>query len=91
MFTEEVPKSLERLGKALADNDLELYTTLVHGLKNNARGIGADSAGELCLEAEQTAREGKSEPLPELQRRIEQAITEAAEEAARLSALEELV
>ena len=44
LFTEEAPKSLERLSSALADNDLELYTTLVHGLKNNARGIGADSA-----------------------------------------------
>lgn len=75
MFTEEAPKSLERLSTALADNDLELYTTLVHGLKNNARGIGADSAGELCFEAEQTARAGNAAPLPELHLKIEQAIT----------------
>lgn len=49
LFTEEAPKSLERLSSALDDNDLELYTTLGARLKNNARGIGADSAGELLL------------------------------------------
>lgn len=90
LFTEEAPKSLERLSSALADNDLELYTTLVHGLKNNARGIGADSAGELCFEAEQTARAGNAAPLPELHLKIEQAITEAAAEAARLSEAEKI-
>ena len=90
LFTEEAPKSLERLSSALADNDLELYTTLVHGLKNNARGIGADSAGELCFEAEQTARAGNAAPLPELHSKIEQAITEAAAEAARLSETEKI-
>lgn len=88
IFTDEAPKALERLSAALSGNDLELYTTLVHGLKNNARGIGADAAGELCFQAEQTARSGNAEPLPELQRRITAAITEAAAEAERLSDLE---
>lgn len=87
IFTDEAPKSLERLSQALSDGDLELYTTLVHGLKNNARGIGADAAGELCYEAEQAARAGNAGPLPELQGRITSAITEAAEEAERLSGL----
>lgn len=87
IFTDEAPKSLERLSQALSDGDLELYTTLVHGLKNNARGIGADAAGDLCYEAEQAARAGNAGPLPELQGRIASAITEAAEEAERLSGL----
>lgn len=88
IFTDEAPKALERLSAALSGNDLELYTTLVHGLKNNARGIGADAAGELCFQAEQTARAGSAGPLPDLQRRIAAAITEAAAEAERLSELE---
>lgn len=88
LFAEEAPRALEKLQEALSGGDLELYTTLVHGLKNNARGIGADIAGELCFEAEQTARSGNSEPLPELQRRIEKAVTEAAKEAERLSGTE---
>ena len=84
LFAEEAPKSLERLSAALDEDDMQLYTTVVHGLKNNARGIGADAAGDLCFEAEQTARTG-SVPSPELRGKITSSISEAAAEAERLS------
>lgn len=90
MFAEEREGSLERLSGALSDGDLTLYTTLVHGLKNNARGIGADAAADLCFEAEKTARAGEADRLPELHDRVCRAIAEAAVEAARLSRSEHM-
>lgn len=81
MFAEEVPRSIERLNSALADGDTALYTTLVHGLKNNARGIGADHAADICFNAEQTARSGDIEKLRELHSEVCEAVRAAAEAA----------
>lgn len=82
MFTEEVPRALERLSAALSEGNTALYTTLVHGLKNNARGIGADKAADICYLAEQTARSGDIEKLRELHGKVSEEVRAAAEEAA---------
>lgn len=81
MFTEEVPKALERLTDALSEGNTALYTTLVHGLKNNARGIGADRAADICYKAEQTARAGDLEALKQLHHEVCDEVRAAAEAA----------
>ena len=81
MFADEVPGALERLTDALSDGNTTLYTTLVHGLKNNARGIGADSAADICYKAEQTARVGDIESLRTLHDEVSRTVAAAAEAA----------
>lgn len=81
MFAEEAPRSLERLKAALDGGDCGLYTTLVHGLKNNARGVGADQAADTCLRAEQTARAGDIGGSRELYPEVVREITLAARAA----------
>lgn len=81
MFAEEAPRSLERLKAALDCGDCGLYTTLVHGLKNNARGVGADQAADTCLRAEQTARAGDIGGSRELYPEVVREITLAASAA----------
>lgn len=81
MFAEEVPRSIERLTAALNEENTALYTTLVHGLKNNARGIGADHAADICYTAEQTARSGDIGKLRELHSDVCEAVRAAAEAA----------
>lgn len=81
MFANEVPGALERLTDALSDGNTTLYTTLVHGLKNNARGIGADYAADICYKAEQTARAGNIEALRTLHDEVARIVAEAAEAA----------
>lgn len=78
MFTQEVPLSLEKLIAALSEGNTALYATLVHGLKNNARGIGADTAADICLIAERTARSGDPEKLAELHHKVCSIIIETA-------------
>lgn len=78
MFIEEAPLSLEKLTAALSEGNTALYTTLVHGLKNNARGIGADTAADICLIAERTARSGDPEKLAELHHKVCSIIIETA-------------
>lgn len=78
MFTQEVPLSLEKLSTALSEGNTALYTTLVHGLKNNARSIGADTAADICLIAERTARSGDLEKLAELHNKVCSIIIETA-------------
>lgn len=78
MFIEEVPLSLEKLTAALSEGNTVLYTALVHGLKNNARGIGADTAADICLLAERTARSGDLENLTELHQTLCSIIIETA-------------
>ena len=81
MFAEEVPRSIERLTAALDEENTALYTTLVHGLKNNARGIGADHAADICYTAEQTARSGDIGKLRKLHSDVCEAVRAAAEAA----------
>lgn len=81
MFADEVPGALERLSDALSDGNTTLYTTLVHGLKNNARGIGADSAADICYKAEQMARVGDIESLRTLHDEVSRTVAAAAEAA----------
>lgn len=81
MFIEEVPGAIDKLTSALNDENTALYTTLVHGLKNNARGIGADRAADICYTAEQTARRGDSEALRGIHDEVCAAVRAAAEAA----------
>lgn len=78
MFIEEAPLSIEKLTAALSEGNTALYATLVHGLKNNARGIGADTAADICLIAERTARSGDLEKLAELHNKVCSIIIETA-------------
>ncbi len=81
MFAEEVPRSIERLTAAMNEENTALYTTLVHGLKNNARGIGADHAADICYTAEQTARSGDIGKLRKMHSDVCEAVRAAAEAA----------
>ena len=82
VFCEERGQTEAALGVALSAGDMALYRTLVHGLKNNARGIGAMSCADVCLEAEQAAAAGQLDE--ELHARVVEALREAARAAERL-------
>lgn len=72
------------LSAALSSEDAALYTTIVHGLKNNARGIGADSAADVCFEAERTARTGDIAGLQAIHGKVCDSLSAAAKAAERL-------
>lgn len=82
VFCEERGQTEAALGGALSAGDAKLYRTLVHGLKNNARGIGAKSCADVCLEAEHAAAAGGVDEA--LHGRVIEALREAAQAAESL-------
>ena len=84
VFVSELPEMLGNLSAALSSEDAALYTTIVHGLKNNARGIGADSAADVCFEAERTARTGDIAGLQAIHGKVCDSLSAAAKAAERL-------
>ena len=85
VFTDELPDMLGKLSAALSSQDLTLYTTLVHGLKNNARGIGADEAADICFDAEKAARAGDTEAVKSLHGEVCERLSAAADAAEKLN------
>lgn len=88
VFTDELPDMLGKLSAALSSQDLTLYTTLVHGLKNNARGIGADEAADICFDAEKAARAGDTEAVKSLHGEVCERLSAAADAAEKLKAMD---
>lgn len=75
LFTQESVRIIERLEHSLSAHDFALFRTQVHGLKNNCRSIGADSAADLSYELEKLSVRGEAvkikEKLDELKKRVE--------------------
>jgi len=81
IFAEEAPDALSRMESALSDNRLSEYAVLVHGLKNSARGVGADSAADICYKSECAAKEGNLSAVNKLHSEIAETVTEAVNKA----------
>lgn len=84
VFCEERGQTQAALDGALSAGDAALYRTLVHALKNNARGIGAQTCADVCLEAEQSAAAGSLDQT--LHKRVIEALSAAAQAAESLCA-----
>jgi CheY-like chemotaxis protein len=54
-FSNEAENRLAKISEALAEEDIDLYTTLVHALKGAARNIGAIETGEKAAWLERSA------------------------------------
>lgn len=53
----------ERLTQLLQEGNLSEYAILIHGIKGDARTLGADGLAQLALEQEKQAKEGEMEKL----------------------------
>jgi len=62
-FCKDAENRLANIKDALAEGNIDLYTTLVHALKGAARSIGAIETGEKAAWLERTAEKG---PLSEI-------------------------
>lgn len=67
IFFEDYEKRIEKLGMTMEEENLTDYAILVHGLKGNARTLGAATLGELAFEEEKAAKAGNMEFLEEHQ------------------------
>lgn len=78
VFVDDYEKKLAKMENALENNDLENYTIMVHGLKSNARNLGASFLGELAYAQELKGKENDAEfikeHLPELKKSWESAV-----------------
>ena len=61
MFCEQCPESLALLEQHLANQDWKQYAIVAHGMKGNAKNIGAMNFAELCLQHEMAGKEGNGE------------------------------
>jgi signal transduction histidine kinase/CheY-like chemotaxis protein/HPt (histidine-containing phosphotransfer) domain-containing protein len=62
-FCKDAESRIAKIQDALANGDIELYTTLVHALKGAARSVGAIETGEKALWLEESAAK---RPLSEI-------------------------
>jgi two-component system, sensor histidine kinase and response regulator len=62
-FCNDAKSRLANISDALAEGNIDLYTTLVHALKGAARSIGANGIGEKAAWLERSAEKG---PLSEI-------------------------
>lgn len=88
VFCEESEQTENALEKAFSDGNAAIYRTLVHALKNNARGIGANLCADICLEAEQAAAAGSLDEA--LHDKVTHSLHEAAQAAEELCAKQTL-
>ncbi len=59
-FLSDYPHKLERIGQALATDNLETATLLAHSLKGNAGTVGATQATQAAADLEQAVRDGNT-------------------------------
>jgi len=64
-FRKDAENRLTKIFDAMAEKDIELYTTLVHALKGAVRNIGAVETGEKAAWLERTAAKGLSSEIEE--------------------------
>jgi HPt (histidine-containing phosphotransfer) domain-containing protein len=62
VFLEDAPLQMEKLGRAIRDNDTGGAVSIAHTLKSGARTVGAMLLGELCAELERNM--GRDDPEP---------------------------
>ncbi|MGN0170094.1 MAG: response regulator [Lachnospiraceae bacterium] len=67
VFIEDYEKKLQSMKEALEKGDMPEYSILVHGLKSNARTLGANRLGELAFVAE---KESKAGDIPSVQKHM---------------------
>ncbi|MCR4955377.1 MAG: response regulator [Lachnospiraceae bacterium] len=58
VFHADYPVKHEKMKKALEQSDMEAYAIMVHGLKSNARTLGAAELGEIAYDEELKSKAG---------------------------------
>ena len=83
----QAAEKIKLLEKAYASRDLRAYTVQVHGLKSNAKMIGAMKLADLAFELEKAGKEGKIDFIKEKQRPFMKEFVAVLEEAKRIAGL----
>ena len=65
VFAGSIASKSEKLEKALAEDDLATYSTLVHSLKSSARTVGATDLSDLARKLETAGKNGERALLDE--------------------------
>ena len=71
LFYETSTSDLDRLIKAMDQNDVKTVAETAHSIKGVSRSLGGLVLGDIVLRLEELGREGKLERAPELANRIE--------------------
>lgn len=71
VFMRDSRAKLDSIRTGLAEADTDAVRSSAHTLKGSSANLGANPLAELCLTAEQQAREGNLDGLDELFARIE--------------------
>lgn len=67
IFLNTVPKDMNNLEEAIANNDFDKVRSSAHKMKSSYMLMGAEWAKDLCFEIETIVkREGEKEKLPEI-------------------------
>ena len=86
-YVKQAAEKIKLLEKAYASRDLRAYTVQVHGLKSNAKMIGAMKLADLAFELEKAGKEGKIDFIKEKQRPFMKEFVAVLEEAKRIAGL----
>ena len=85
IYVRQASEKILLLEKAYAAGDLRAYTVQVHGIKSNAKMIGAMKLADLAFELEKAGKEGKLELIRENQRPFMKEFVKVLEETKKIS------